>query len=93
MRSSVGFYLWVPPGENERLIESAGLRFLLGEDLTSSVANISARWRAARGRHQDTLTEIEGETNYERLQQFLDCTQTLAREHRVSRFLYLAERL
>lgn len=91
-RSSVGYYVWVPPGENERLIATAGLHLLQGEDLTASTATISARWRDARSRHHSPLQKLEGESNFQRLQQFLDCVHTLAGEHRVSRFFYLAER-
>src|SRR5215467_7688769 len=38
IRSSIGFYLFVPPGENERLLRQAGFGLLGVEDLTGSAA-------------------------------------------------------
>src|SRR5262249_5303638 len=40
-RSSIGFYLFVPPGENERLLREAGFEVLEVEDLTANTASIS----------------------------------------------------
>ncbi len=48
-RSSIGFYLFVPPGENERLIAEAGFTVLEATDLTASSERIAERWHAARG--------------------------------------------
>src|SRR5215467_13225747 len=38
IRSSIGFYLFVPPGENERLLREAGFELLGVQDLTGSAA-------------------------------------------------------
>ena len=37
-RSLIGYYLFVPPGENEKLIEAAGFRLLEVTDTTASAA-------------------------------------------------------
>src|SRR5215813_3400650 len=38
IRSSIGFYLFVPPGENERLLREVGFQLLGVEDVTGSAA-------------------------------------------------------
>jgi hypothetical protein len=91
IRSSIGFYLFLPPGENERLLGEAGFKVIGVDDLTGSAATIAARWRAARERHRAELTSREGDANYAGLQRFLACVERLSAERRLSRFSYLAE--
>src|SRR5262245_22019714 len=43
IRSSIGFYLFVPPGENERLLREAGFELLGVEDLTGRAADVAQR--------------------------------------------------
>src|SRR5439155_18693758 len=90
MRSSIGFYLFLPPAENERLIREAGFELLSVADLTDSTALISRRWRDARDRRREDLVRIEGEAKFSGLQRFLACTHTLSSERRLSRCGYLA---
>jgi len=90
VRSSIGFYLFAPPGENERLIARAGLELLGVEDVTESAAELSLRWHDARARHRDALVAREGEANFEGLQRFLACVHRVSAERRLSRFSYLA---
>lgn len=90
-RSSIGYYLFLPPGENEKLIASAGLQLLGAHDVTSGVIEISARWRKARERRSEDLIRIEGEENFRGLQAFLGGVHSVSRERRLSRFVYLAE--
>jgi SAM-dependent methyltransferase len=92
LRSSVGFYLFVPPGENERLLAEAGFTLLSTEDLTASTAVISQRRHAARERHRDRLMEQEGEKTFLGLQEYLVVVRRLAGERRLSRYGYLAEK-
>ena len=40
-RSSVGYFLFTPVGEDERLLEEAGLRLLRSEDLSSAVVDVA----------------------------------------------------
>ena len=91
IRSSIGFYLFVPPGENERLITRAGFTLLSAEDLTWSAEAIAERWHDARERHRDALVSREGEANFSGLQRFLTIVHKLSAERRLSRFGYLAE--
>jgi cyclopropane fatty-acyl-phospholipid synthase-like methyltransferase len=92
IRSSIGFYLFLPPGENERLITEAGFRLLSSDDTTAAAASVAGRWRQAREQHRDALSAREGDANYEGLQRFLGCVERLLSERRLSRFAYLAER-
>ena len=93
LRSSVGRYLFVPAGENERLIEEAGLQLLVSRDLTASVVKISERWRNARERRCEVLVKIEGEATFRGLQDFLACVYKLSQERRLSRYLYVGSLL
>ena len=92
VRSSIGTYFFLPPGENERLIRQAGFDLLASEDVTSGAEAIAARWHAARDEHRDALVVREGESNFAGLQRFLACVHRLSAERRLSRFAYLAER-
>ena len=91
-RSSIGFYFFSPPGENERLIKEAGLELIISRDTTEAAALISKRRRDAREKRARELVSIEGEANFEGLQRFLQCVHDLTSERRLLRFLYLAER-
>jgi SAM-dependent methyltransferase len=88
-RSSIGHYLFVPPGENERLIVQAGFELLASTDLTASTAAISKSWHDARAQRRDELIRIEGQPNFVGLQKFLACVHTVSKERRLSRFLYV----
>ncbi len=91
-RGSIGYYLFVPSGENEKLIEAAGLRLLRAVDATEQAASISKRWHDARNNRKVKLIEVEGETNFLGLQRFLWCVYTLTSERRLSRIIYLVEK-
>jgi len=91
-RSSIGLYFFVPPGENERLIEAAGFRLLAATDETEAAAMIAQRWYDARDDHRAELTARDGEANFAGLQRFLACVHRLSSERRLSRYCYLAER-
>jgi hypothetical protein len=91
-RSSIGFYLFVPPGENERLLREAGFELLNVDDLTGCAADISQRWCDAREEHREALITREGPENFLGLQRFLRCVHTLSIERRLSRYSYLAKK-
>jgi SAM-dependent methyltransferase len=92
LRSSAGFYLFVPPGYNERTIAQCGLRLLVCEDVTANMAKVAEARRAARGVRSAALREIEGDQAYERQQEFLAVAARVAREGRLSRFLYVSKK-
>ncbi len=91
-RSSIGYYIFVPRGENERLILEAGLPFVEARDTTGQAAAISQRWHDARARRKNVLSKMEGEANYEGLQRFLSCVHTLTSENRLARIVYIAKK-
>lgn len=92
IRSSIGFYLFVPPGENERLLQAAGFALLDIGDVTDNAAEVSGRWHEARARHREALVAREGQANFDGLQRFLRCVQALSVERRLSRYAYLVEK-
>jgi SAM-dependent methyltransferase len=91
-RSSIGFYVYSPPGENERLIEQAGFRQIRATDTTESAARIAKQWHQAREGRKQELVAIEGATNFEGLQRFLSCVHILTSEKRLLRYLYFASK-
>ena len=91
-RASIGYFLFAPPGENERLLAGAGLRVAEVRDLTDDTAELARRWHDARAARAAELREIEGDSQFEAQQRFLDTASILARERRLSRFLYVAEK-
>jgi len=92
IRSSIGYYFFSPPGENEKLIRDAGLRLIFARDTTEAAALISQRRHDAREKRKSALVGIEGEANFAGLQRFLECVHSLTSERRLLRFLYLAEK-
>jgi SAM-dependent methyltransferase len=91
-RSSIGYYVFVPPGANERMLREAGFELKAVDDATANAAEVASRWHDARARHREALVSREGAGNFEGLQRFLRCVQTLSSERRLSRFAYLAEK-
>src|SRR5215472_10810845 len=47
-RSSIGYYVYSPPGENERLMKQAGLRQISATDTTENAVRIAKRWYESR---------------------------------------------
>ena len=91
-RSSIGYYLFTPPGYNEQLIRDAGFQLIEARDTTENAASIAGRWRDARSQRQEALTALEGQTTFDGVQQFLSCVQTLCAERRLLRNLYVAQK-
>ena len=91
-RSSIGKYFFLPVGENERLMREAGFELIEARDTTQRAAEISKRWHRARASRRNELARFEGETNFEGLQHFLRCVETVSEERRLSRYLYVAEK-
>jgi SAM-dependent methyltransferase len=91
-RSSIGYYVYSPPGENERLLALAGFAQIRVTDTTDSAARIAQRWHDAREKRKAELVAAEGDANFEGLQRFLSCVQRLTSARRLLRYLYLATR-
>lgn len=92
IRSSIGFFLFVPRGYDESVISQSGLHLLACEDVTTNMAEIAARRRAARASREGALREIEGDQTYEGQQEFFAVASRIAGEGRLSRFVYVAEK-
>ncbi len=92
VRSSIGFFLFVPRDYDERVISQCGLRLLVCEDVTANMASIAERRGAARAAREPALREIEGDQTYEGQQEFFVIASRIAREGRLSRFVYVAEK-
>ena len=92
IRASIGYFLFVPAGEDERVLRDVGLNVLAVEDATENMAAVAQRWHDARAKRAGALREIEGDETFDGQQRFLDVTARLARERRLSRMVYLAEK-
>ena len=91
-RSSIGYYVYSPPGENERLLERAKFRQIRAKETTESAARIAERWYHARETRKEELVAAEGNTNFDGLQRFLSCVHVLTSERRLLRYLYVASK-
>jgi SAM-dependent methyltransferase len=92
MRSSIGFYVYSPPGENERLTGRAGFRRVRVTDTTANAARLAKQWHDAREKRKEELVAAEGSINFEGLQRFLSCVHTLTAQRRLLRYLYFANK-
>jgi 2-polyprenyl-3-methyl-5-hydroxy-6-metoxy-1,4-benzoquinol methylase len=91
-RSSAGFLLFVPKDYDKDVIAHSGLRLLVRRDVTSNMAEVAEKRRAAREARSAAVRQIEGDRTYEKQQNFLTMTARLAREGRLSRFVYVSEK-
>jgi hypothetical protein len=87
VRSSVGFFLFMPPGENERLLKQAGFTKIKMRDVTDSMADVSINWHNAREKRKDALIQVEGAESFKGFQSFFYMVHLLSSERRLSRFI------
>jgi SAM-dependent methyltransferase len=92
VRSSNGYFLFTPPGEDERLLDEAGFALLRREDSTADVAALAQRRFDTRVAHREALLALESQDAYERMQRFLAVAALLAGERRLSRSVFLARK-
>jgi SAM-dependent methyltransferase len=93
VRSSAGFYLFVPRGYDERVIAHCGLGLLVCEDVTGNMAKVAEARHKARASRIAALREIEGNQTYDDEQEFLAVAARVAQEGRLSRFAYVSKKL
>jgi 2-polyprenyl-3-methyl-5-hydroxy-6-metoxy-1,4-benzoquinol methylase len=93
VRSSAGFYLFVPFGYDERVMAQCGMQLLVCEDVTANMAKVAEARHAARASRRTALLEIEGGQTYEHQQEFLAVSACVAREGRLSRFVYVSRKV
>jgi ubiquinone/menaquinone biosynthesis C-methylase UbiE len=91
-RSSIGTYVFSAAPNNEKLLVEAGFELVRCDDMTENMAAVAGRWHDARSRFHDDLVADEGERTFEGIQRFLAAAHLLAREGRLSRYAYLAQR-
>jgi SAM-dependent methyltransferase len=91
-RSSIGFYVYNPPGENERIMDHVGFSEIKTTDTSGNAANIAKRWHDAREKRKADLIAAEGDANFDGLQRFLSCVHTITGERRLRRYLYSASK-
>jgi cyclopropane fatty-acyl-phospholipid synthase-like methyltransferase len=92
VRSSAGFYLYVPLGYSETVLEGCGLQLLRCEDVTANMAQVAASRHAARASRSMPLRQIEGDDLYNSQQNFLQACASLAEERRLSRLVYVCKK-
>ncbi|NNF03884.1 MAG: methyltransferase domain-containing protein [Rhodothermales bacterium] len=92
IRSSIGYFLFVPDGYDDKLLDANGLSLLHRENRTPNMALMAERWKDSRAEFEDDLIEIEGEDNYRGQQVFFEVCARLAREGRLSRIAYCAQK-
>ena len=92
LRSSIGLFLFVPPGVNERLVAQAGFRLIRQEDVSENAALVAGSWHRAREAHKEELLPTEGKERFEGLQRFFESVHNLTRERRLSRIVYVVEK-
>jgi ubiquinone/menaquinone biosynthesis C-methylase UbiE len=92
IRSSIGFFLFVPPGTDERLLAEAGFDLVETVDRTPNMARMAQRWHDTRDSRAEDLRKVEGEETFSGQQRFLAIAAKVAREGRLSRFAFHARR-
>ena len=92
IRSSIGFFLFVPVGLDQRLLEAAGFEVVDVVDRTENMARTAQGRRDARAERSQELRRIEGDATFEGQQRFLEVAARLAAERRLSRFAFRAIR-
>ena len=93
VRSSAGLCLFVPHSYDECVIAQCGLQLLVSEDVTANMAKVAQARCLARESKSAALREIEGDQAYYGQQEFLAVAARVAREGRLSRFVYVSKKL
>lgn len=91
IRSSIGFFLFVPKGTDEALLDAAGFEVEDVEDRTENMARMAERWLAAREARAADLRKVEGDETFDGQQRFFRVAARLAGERRLSRFAFSAK--
>ena len=92
-RSSVGFLLFVPEGYDKEVIAQCGLRLLVSQNLTMNMAEVAEKRRAAREKRSAAVRQVEGDLAFAAQQNLLAMVAHLAHEARLSRFVYVSEKI
>ena len=91
-RSSNGYGVFSPKGEDERLVAMAKLKLVRKQDMTESCVRISGQRLAVRKKYRRDLVALEGPSLFTRTQRYLQTVHDLAQDRRMLRFAFLCER-
>lgn len=92
VRSSIGFFLFVPQGIDEKLVCDTGFELLLCEDWTDNLAEFAWRWHIALTSRKDALIEASDRKTTEGQIEFFRIAHRIAAERRLSRFVFSAKK-
>jgi hypothetical protein len=81
-----------PQGENEGLIEAAGLWLKRADDATDALTHAASGLMVERAGREAELVELEGRAPFDAQQRSLAMTHRLAVERRLVRIAFLAEK-
>ncbi len=91
-RTPFGYFVLAPEGYNERLLDQARLRLVRRVDLTSTFVGIAERHCAVRAANEQALRSVEDNEEFERQNRYRAIGAMLARERRLSHFVYVAHK-
>jgi SAM-dependent methyltransferase len=91
-RSAISYAQFVPPGLNEKLLASAGLRLLETENRTSSTFETARARLTVYGKYRTDLELLSGAQAFHSQLEYLETVAELARRAALSRMMYLAEK-
>src|SRR5207247_9794617 len=63
-RSSIGSYYFLPPGENEKLIQASGFQLVRIDNVTEKADKIVKCWHDVREHHEADLVALESKKNF-----------------------------
>jgi SAM-dependent methyltransferase len=92
IRASIGVFLFVPDGTDEKMLEAAGFTIEQVADRTENMAQNARGWLDARAKRESALRKIEGDDAFDGQQVFLDTAACLAEEKRLSRKVFVARK-
>jgi SAM-dependent methyltransferase len=90
-RSLYGLTQFVPPGWNEKLLESAGFRLIETEDRTGRVRDAASGRLAAMQAHREELEGVWAAEEFEKQRVYLETVIELSERGALSRVMYLSD--
>jgi hypothetical protein len=85
--------LFVPEGYDKEAIAQSGLRLFVRRNLTTNMAEVAEKRRDEREKRSAAIRQVEGNRAFAAQQSFLTMVARLAHEARLSRFVYVSERI
>ena len=92
-RASIGYFLFVADGVDEKLLKTNGFRVLKKIDRTANMVSIAKKWKEAREKRSTELLKVEGKKAFYGQQTFLEVCAKLGDNKDLSRFAILSEKI